>query len=237
MSPLWREFRGPRPRRTRCGVASVKQVSPPGLSRYAAAMLGKQVASVVAVVVGITGCNGAQPGADVPTAATATVDTAAPGPSSVKTAATSTAAPGPAAPAEPQLPESFGAIGGACSEAPDAESPRYEFVVWCGQDDLVAAIRQDLYRWPAPPSSALLLEEKQLQARPLNMRKIYLDGHHIWARVDTCGNCRRMMGWCLIGDLRLMTKQQLLQLQKDLGLPDSVPPLREPAEWRTQYGK
>jgi len=46
------------------------------------------------------------------------------------------------------------------------------------------------------------------------------------------------MGWSFVGELRLMTEQQVRQLQQHLGPPVSAQaPMTSLDQWRTHFGK
>ncbi len=100
---------------------------------------------------------------------------------------------------------------------------------------------EDIYMWAKPPASALLLADQSGTLAPSahqHTTTIYLDGNYLRIRVATCANCRRLMGWSFVGELRLMTEQQVRQLQQHLGPPVSAQaPMTSLDQWRTHFGK
>ncbi|MBI4700678.1 MAG: hypothetical protein HY744_05860 [Deltaproteobacteria bacterium] len=140
--------------------------------------------------------------------------------------------------ARPGLPAAFALIGGSCPPPADAGRRSQAERVLCTDAGRVAGKYADIYAWTQPPPSALVLESKEIPGRgPRNRREIFLDGDLLWVRVDTCAMCRRMLGWCFVGELGALTHDQLVELQGKIGIPPATPPPRTAEQWRQYYGR
>lgn len=127
------------------------------------------------------------------------------------------------------LPRAFAALGRPCR----AEAPHEEL---CGKDGAVAGVIVPVdHALDTPPDSAeMLLGEREAREPRPKETSVGAEGERLWVRAVTCGNCRRIMGWAFVGDLPRLDDAQISSIQKRLGMPPEVGPLRTVSAWRAQ---
>ena len=62
-----------------------------------------------------------------------------------------------------------------------------------------------------------------------------LDGKYLAVMYNDCWRCKGYRGWSFFGRVDWMPDEELKALQKLLGLPASVPPMRTTTAWSSYY--
>ncbi|MBI3203481.1 MAG: hypothetical protein HYZ29_18225 [Myxococcales bacterium] len=129
------------------------------------------------------------------------------------------------------LPFAFTSLGGPCPKP--AKSSR---TVLCNASGRVTGIWApvDTVDGTPPAGAQVIRDEPRRDFAPGRSLTVALEGERIWVRLVSCGACRRVMGWAFVGDLSLLSDEQLDSLQERVGLPAS-PRLGTAAAWRAAY--
>jgi len=108
----------------------------------------------------------------------------------------------------------------------------------CSQSGTIAGIYAGIHRGLQRSYRDLLLEDTKVGPMPgYDQRTISLRGDTLMVRYHDCVRCAGYAGWSFLGRLSLLTKSELLELQRALGIPAKVGPLKTPAAWRKHYKK
>jgi hypothetical protein len=189
---------------------------------------GAAASGLVAVLVAL-GCAGS--GSGKQTESKVTVPSAAPTVSAAPTASAATSSAKPAA-KQSVLPDRFAMLGEQCT--PD-DAGAHSMISCNGNRVAGVLVPVDTVDGVPPPSAEIIHSSPGDSSPPQRQLTVAVEGERLWYRLVTCGICRRVMGWSFVGDLPLLTDEQLRTNQARLGIPPSTPPLRTADDWRRYY--
>jgi len=134
------------------------------------------------------------------------------------------------------LPAEFASLGKPCPAGAEPVDPGQPMVV-CGRDHRIAA----LWKMSMGPVQALpepVIRRGPAPSTPMEgfaAASVHLDGKHLWI-ASACAMCRVPSQSLWIGDLSLVTDEQIGQVQMQMGLPQE-PALRDEKSWRSALAK
>jgi hypothetical protein len=135
------------------------------------------------------------------------------------------------------LPAAFSSLGKECPSAPQATTPLTPQTI-CGRDNRVAALWQ-FSHGPAPAVPEPVIQRRPTPSAPtmggVSAARVHVDGEHLWI-ASACMMCRVPSESLWIGDLSLVSDEQIGQVQLQMGLPQK-PALRDEKAWQAALAK
>jgi len=135
------------------------------------------------------------------------------------------------------LPAAFSSLGKACPSEPQAATPLTPKPV-CGRDNRVAALWQ-FVQGPVPALPTPVIRRVSTQVPGMGAggynASVHVDGEHLWI-ASACVMCRVPLESLWIGDLSLVSDEQIGQVQVQMGLPQK-PALRDEKAWQSALAK
>ncbi|MBI5547152.1 MAG: hypothetical protein HY901_25000 [Deltaproteobacteria bacterium] len=124
-------------------------------------------------------------------------------------------------------------LGQPCPGGADSGLDRTYLAVFCDESGRISGVVMpvDVLHGVPPPRAEVLHEHPDPRDVPGQSLTVAVEGERLWIRRVTCGRCRRVMGWSMVGDLPRMRAEDLVQVQARLGLP-AEPVLRDARAWR-----
>jgi hypothetical protein len=131
------------------------------------------------------------------------------------------------------LPNGFDLFGKEC---PTVTPPSGEPQPSCGQNDRVVAVGR-WYAWSHWPMPKPVLSREAMSSSTSLTHKvlIHVDRKHLWIRTE-CLVCRTQSANLWIGDLSLVTDEQIGEQQAMIGMPKK-PALRDEKSWQAALKK
>jgi len=136
------------------------------------------------------------------------------------------------------LPAEFSSLGKPCPSGPEAMEPGKPQPI-CGRDNRIAALWKMSMMGHVQALPEPVIRRTPTPSTPTmggyGDARVHLDGEHLWI-ASACMMCRVPSESLWIGDLSLVSDEQIGMVQAQMGLPQK-PALRDEKSWRTALAK